>query len=284
MLRGRVDRVNPQRSRTGGDVRDVGDDLASSLLRAGRRQERGELRTDVPSGWLRCGDLLEQPTLIADWRARLSAWLTEAHDAAPERTAASYVMSWYLHVPAYVGALLLHHERRVPSLKPERLAFSLGEDRPHPVGIAVLGKAFYCLPTDPGSARPEATVVRDERALAAMLRAQFTAHASRFVRAYAPSTRLGRRMMWAAATDALDNSLWWAGRQGGTPEAEGAGVADAALVLDARYRPFTSASKLRATVDDEGHRAWRRQRESCCFSYLLPGEAECEECPRICQR
>ncbi|MBB4687800.1 (2Fe-2S)-binding protein [Amycolatopsis jiangsuensis] len=276
--------MNPQRSRTSGDAHAIGDDLASSLRRAGSRQQRGELRADVPGGWFRCAELLEQPTLFAGWRARLSAWLTENHGAAPERTAAGYVMSWYLHVPAYAGALLLHHERRVPSLKPEHLAFGLGEDRPHPAGIAVLGEAFYCLPTDPGSARPEATVVRDERALAAVLRAQFIAHAARFVRAYAPGTRLGRRMLWAAATDALDNSLWWAGRQGGTPEAEGAGVADAALVLDARYRPLTSASKLRTTVDDEGHRVWERRRESCCFSYLLPGEAECEECPRTCQR
>ncbi|GAA3556595.1 (2Fe-2S)-binding protein [Amycolatopsis ultiminotia] len=282
--------MNPQRSRAGRAAHEargaggVGDDLASSLLRAGRRQERGELRTDFPSGWSRCAELLERPELFTDWRTRLSDWLIATHGVAPERTAASYVMSWYLHVPAYVGALLLHHERRVPSLKPEHLAFNLGDDRPHPVGMAVLGKAFYCLPTDPGSARQEATVVRDERALAATLRAQFTAHAARFVRAYAPGTRLGRRMLWAAATDALDNSLWWAGRQGGTPEAEGAGVADAALVLDARYHPLTSASTMQATVDAEGHRTWERRRESCCFSYLLPDEAECGECPRICRR
>ncbi|HWD07319.1 MAG TPA: (2Fe-2S)-binding protein [Amycolatopsis sp.] len=266
------------------DHREVGDDLGSSLLRIGRLQERGELRCDAPSGWLRCDELLANPARFADWRARLATWLVRNHGAAPERTTAGYLMSWYLHVPAYVGALLLHHERRVPSLKPEQLAFGLGEDRPDPVGMAVLSNAFYCLPTDPGSAREEATVVADERALAGVLRAEYLAHASRFVRAYAPGTRLGRRMLWAAATDALDNSLWWVGRQGGTPEAEGAGVADAALVLDARYRPLTSASTLRATVDDAGHRGWERRRESCCFSYLLPGESECGECPRVCSR
>jgi hypothetical protein len=164
------------------DHREVGDDLGSSLLRIGRLQERGELRCDAPSGWLRCDELLANPARFADWRARLATWLVRNHGAAPERTTAGYVMSWYLHVPAYVGALLLHHERRVPSLKPEQLAFGLGEDRPDPVGMAVLSNAFYCLPTDPGSAREEATVVADERALAGVLRAEYLAAVGRGAR------------------------------------------------------------------------------------------------------
>ena len=283
-----MDQLNPQRSRDAREnsapeshALEVGDSLAASLVRASFRDQ---LRADVPDGWLRCSDLLNEPARFDEWRSRLACWLRQQHGSAPTQTAASYVMSWYLYVPAYVGALLLHHERRVPSLKPEQLAFGLGPDRPHPEGMAVLSDTFYCLPTDPGSARPEATVVRDERALAAVLRAQFVGHAARFVRAYAPGTRLGRRMLWAAATDALDGALWRVGRQGGTAEAEGAGVADAALVLDVQYRPLTSASTLRMAINDDGRRVWERRRESCCFSYLLPGEAECESCPRVCRR
>jgi hypothetical protein len=271
--------VNQQRSFR--DAREVGDGLASSLLRVSGLQE---LRRDVPDGWIRCADLLEKPERFGKWRGLLGDWLLREHDAAPDRTTAGYVLTWYLHVPAYVGALLLHHERRVPSLKPEELAFRLADDQPHPEGMAVLGDAFHCLPTDPGSARQEATVVRDERALAAVLRARYLAHAARFVQAYAPVSRLGRRTLWAAATDALENSLWWAGRQGGTPEAEGAGVADAALVLDAVHPPLTSASTLRLTEGADGNREWTRRRESCCFSYLLPAEPECDGCPRTCSR
>lgn len=252
-------------------TRELDDGLASSL---GRRA----LRRDVPAGWIRCSELLAKPGYFTEWHGLLGEWLRREHQEAPGRTTASYVLSWYLHVPAYVGALLLHHERRVPSLRPEELAFGLADDQPHPDGMAVLGEAFHCLPTDPGSARPEATVVRDERALAAVLRARYLAHVTRFVQAYAQVSRLGRRTLWAAATDALENSLWWAGRQGGTPEAEGAGVADAALVLDARYPPLTSASTLRLA---EG-REWTRRRQSCCFSYLLPSESECDGCPRTC--
>jgi len=263
------------------------DSLAASLARLEGLQDRSELRFDLPSGddeWQRCSDLLDDPARFGDWLDTLGDWLRARHGSAPKRTAAGYIMSWYLHVPAYVGALLMHHERRVPSLRPDELAFRLSADRPHPEGLAVLGDAFYCLPTDPGSARPEATVVADERALAAVFRARYIAHAAHFVRVYAPISRLGRRMLWAAATDALDNSLWWAGMQGGTKETEGAGVADAALVLESRFAPLTSASTLRVSTDSGGHREWTRRRESCCFSYLLPGESECDSCPRTCPK
>ncbi|GAB3005864.1 (2Fe-2S)-binding protein [Amycolatopsis acidiphila] len=253
--------------------------LAASVARVAPLQRRTEFRADLPAreGWQRCSALLGDPARFDGWRRLLAGWLRDRFGEAPARTTAGYVMSWYLHVPAYTAALLLHHERRVPLLRPGELAFRLGGDRPHPEGIAVLGAEFYCLPADPAAGCPEATVVADERALAAVLRARYTAHAAKFVHAYAPVAGLGRRMLWAAATDALDNSLWWAGRQSGD---EGAGVADAALVLDARHAPLTSASALRLN----GDRTWVRRRESCCFSYLLPGEAECVECPRVRHR
>ena len=136
----------------------------------------------------------------------------------------------------------------------------------------MLGDEFWCLPTDPASATPGATVVRDERALAAVLRARYTAHAARFVEAYAPLSRFGRRTLWATATDALDSALWGRGRQG-SPDG-------ATLVLDQRYPPLTSASTVRLVEPGE----WTRRGGSCCFSYLLPAESECDGCPRTCSR
>nr|WP_142002259.1 (2Fe-2S)-binding protein [Amycolatopsis cihanbeyliensis] len=244
-------------------------------------QSRIELRTGRPGDgrWRRCCDLLETPYLFTRWRADLATWLSARHGVAPARTTASYVASWYLRVPAYVGALLLHHERRVPALRPEELTLRVAaEGRPNPDGVAVLGESFYCLPSDPGSALPEATVVADDRALAAVLRARYTAHAARFVQAYREVSPLGPRALWAAATDALDSCLWWAGLDGGD---EGSGVADAALVLESRFAPLTSASTLCTVAATDGHREWTRSRESCCFSYLLPERAECAGCPRV---
>ncbi|HVV12349.1 (2Fe-2S)-binding protein [Amycolatopsis sp.] len=252
--------------------------LAASVASAAARQRRVKFRADLPEtgGWQRCSELLDDVSRFDVWRKLLGEWLRERFGEAPDRTTAGYVMSWYLHVPAYAAALLMSHERRVPLLRPGELAFRLGNDRPHPDAVAVLGTEFYCLPDDPGAADPEATVVADEHALAAVLRARYIAHVAKFIPAYAQATRLGRRTLWAAATDALDNALWWVGRQDGN---EAAGVADAALVLDARHAPLTSASALRLSAD-----GWTRRRESCCFSYLLPDESECAECPRICPR
>ncbi len=260
------------------------DGLQASLS---RMPEDAQLRGDVPEdepGWVRCEDLLGEPARLWGWRERLGDWLAGKYPEAPgipERIPASWILSWYLHVPAFAGAMLLCHERRVPSLAPSALAFRIDGDRPHPGSVAVLGDGFHCLPTDPGSALPGAVVVPDERALAMILRGRFVAHARRFIDVYGPLTRLGRRQLWAAATDSLDNALWSAGRLGGTPAAEGAGVADAALVLESRFPPLTSASTLRLTPGADGRREWTRNRESCCYSYLLPAESECDGCPRI---
>lgn len=261
--------------------------LTTSLERVARLQERAEIRADVPADgrWLRCTSLLDDQRELDQWRNRLRDWLRAEYGTAPERTVASYIMSWYLRIPAYAGALLLHHERRVPDLRPDELALRIAATgRPDPDGVAVLGRSFYCLPSDPGGGRPEATVVADERALAEVLRARYVAHASRFVKAYRRSSPLGARTLWAGATDALDSALWWAGAQGGTRAAEGAAVADAALVLERRFPPLTSASTLRMETATDGERGWTRRRESCCFSYLLPHEAECAGCPRTCPK
>ncbi|WP_370945138.1 iron-sulfur protein [Amycolatopsis sp. cg5] len=244
------------------------DGLAASVHRIERIQQLSGLRfgmTDAP-GWLRCDDLLDAPERLRAWQGRLADWLGTQYDEVPARTVAAWIASWYLHVPARAAAVLFHHERRVPVSK---LAFRLSDDRPHPAEIALLGDGFHCLPSDTAAARPEATVVADEQELAAALRDGYLAHATRFVDAYGPLSRLGRRSLWAAATDALDTALWSAGE----PDA---GVADAALVLGSRHAPLTAASTLRLTPERE----WTRRLESCCFSYLLPSTPECDGCPR----
>lgn len=246
------------------------------MARVSARQRRAELHAGLPDSgeWLRCDVLLDDPARFRAWHERLANWLCREYGQAPDRTAAGYAMTWYLRVPAYAAALLWHHERRVPSLCPADLAFRLGGDHPAPDAIALLRGDFHCLPSDPGADRPEAAVVPDEHSLAAVLRSRYAAHAARFVAAYTTVTRLGRRTLWAAATDALDTALWWAGLQSGD---ERGGVDDAALILGTRHPPFTSASTLRPAPEG----GWRRRRESCCFSYLLPGRPECEGCPRI---
>jgi hypothetical protein len=260
-------------------------ELADAVARAGSRQVRATLRVGLPADsadWVNCAELLSAPDGFAIWRQELAGWLHDRYGEAPERTTAGYVMSWYLFVPAYLSALLFHHERRVPSLRPEHLAFRKSQPRPHPDAIAVLDRGFVCLPDDPAAGTPNATVVPSEQALAAVLRGRFTAHATRFVNSFGEKVRFGRHTMWAAATDALDSAMWLAGRYGGD---EVAGVLDAGLVLADKFAPLTSASTLRPITDSAGAPTWTRRRESCCFHYLMAaGQGVCSTCPRVCKK
>lgn len=252
--------------------------LAESITRASTLQSDVEVRFGLPvdgGDWVVCSDLLGEPERFDNWRKDLAGWLIEEYGSAPDQTTAGYVMGWYLHVPGLLAGLLFHTSRRVPSLRPTDLAFRISDEgRPDVNGIALLSDDFVCLPDDPAGNHPAATVVADEAALAAMLRARFAAHAAQFVSSYGPTVRLGRRMLWAAATDALDKGAWLAGRLCGD---EATGVADAAMILPDKLAPFTSASTL-FTEDGE----WTRRRQSCCFHYAVPGEEVCETCPRVC--
>jgi hypothetical protein len=251
--------------------------LATSVRRTEALPSLLDLRFGLPaeaSGWVICSDLLREPERFDAWRKTLAEWLVEQHGDAPERTTAGYVMSWYLNVPGFLAGVLFHTARRVPSLRPSDIAFRLADSgRPHPVSVAVLSDEFACLPDDPEGNDPAATVVAHESALAALLRARFAAHAAKFVQSFGPTVRLGRRMLWAAATDALDGGPWSAGRLCGD---EASGVADSAMLLPAKLEPFTSASTLRS----DGA-SWTRRRESCCFHYVLPGVEACASCPRV---
>lgn len=263
-------------------------DLLASLARVDKLQDIAVVRFGEPElraaedvrGWWSCEDMLTDPDGFARWQNALSEWLLAEYGDAPDRTSAGFLKAWYLLAPAFLGALMFHHERRVPSLRPQDLWFRIAEDgRPHPDGISLTATEFACLPDDPAAGTPEATVVATEQALAALLRARYVAHAARFIRAYSPGVRFGPRSLWGAVTDALDSGFWRAGRQGGD---EGAGVADAALVLPERIAPFTSASTLCTTHAEDGRAEWTRRKESCCFNYLLAeGKGPCATCPRV---
>lgn len=238
--------------------------------------ERGE--------WVLCSDALADELFFPTWHALLARRLAGQYGSAPAQTPPGYVMSWYAGLFGYLGGALFHLARRVPSLAPQDIAFRLDTRLRRPAEVALLASSFACLPGDPaihrdsapaeGTEIAELTVVPDEQSLAAVLRARVAAHGERFVTAFQPSARFGRRTLWGTVTDSLDGGLLYAGRARGEPAA---GAADAALVLPSRIPPFTSASTVRHI---QGH--WTRERQSCCFHYKLPGvERPCATCPRL---
>lgn len=233
----------------------------------------------VPAGggWTRCADLLR--TGLGGWLGHVDGWLTQeqAGRRPPPVVAAAYLMGWYLQVPTTVAGASFGLARRLPRLDPASLAVHR-----HRVGyvdgVALLGRQFWCLPGDADAGHPDARVVPTEAALAVLLRAAVARHAAAFQAAYDPGVRLGPHQRWAMVTDLLDTALW----ASGTARGDGAaGVADAALVLDAVHPPFTSATRTYRLVDGAGATRWSRRRVSCCFMFALPGLPACVTCPRV---
>jgi hypothetical protein len=253
--------------------------LAASISAADRAVDWMSFRLlDEPGGdWTCCEQALSEPAFFDRWRACVAQRLAEVHSEVPDRTTAGYVLQWYLGVPAYLGAMLFHSARRVPSLQPRQLAFRIDPGWVQEVGLRP-GR-FWCLPGDQDAGHPDATEVPDEAALGGVLRREVVAHATRFLRVYGPMVRFGRRTLWAAVTDVLDTALLLAGTSFGSGQA---GVADAHLVLAERTEPLTSASTTCAITDELGRTHWTRRRGSCCFYYALPGvERPCATCPRV---
>jgi hypothetical protein len=244
---------------------------------------------DVPGfpsssgSWIECEHALSDPAFFPWWRAAVAQRLAKQYApvpgevVVPEQTTGGYVLLWYLAIPSYLGGLLFHSARRVPSLEPRQLSFRL--DSAALQEVALRPGRFWCLPGDPDAGHPDAVPVADEASLGAVLRHEVIAHATRFLTVYGPQVRFGRHTQWAEVTDRLDKALLLAGHSFGSAQA---GAADARLVLADGQKPLTSASRIRQVTDDHGRTHWTRRRGSCCFLYALPGVAHpCASCPRL---
>ena len=235
------------------------------------------------ASWIECERALSDPAFFPWWRAAVAQRLAKQYAPVPDevvvpkQTTGGYVLLWYLAIPSYLGGLLFHSARRVPSLEPRQLSFRLESAALQEV--ALRPGRFWCLPGDPDAGHPDAVPVPDEASLGAVLRHQVIAHATRFLAVYGPQVRFGRHTQWAAVTDRLDKALLLAGQSCGSAQA---GAADARLVLADGEKPLTSASRIRQVTDDRGRVHWTRRRGSCCFLYALPGVAHpCASCPRL---
>ena len=72
----------------------------------------------------------------------------------------------------------------------------------------MLDPRFWCLPEDPAADQPDATVVADQAALVAWLRAEVREHAHAFLATLHPAhRRLPRRALLGAFTDGVDTGL-----------------------------------------------------------------------------
>lgn len=239
------------------------------------------IRVGRPEGdpaYTRCVDV--DAAFLAGWESRIAEGLVRAYGASHPLTAAAFALDWYAGIPSRIGGAMFRLARRVPRLDRAALAFACEATTHHPCSIALLDDRFFCLPDDPDSAHPAATVVADDRALADVLRAQVRMHADDFLRDIRPSVRLPRRGLLGAFFDGLDTGVWF----GGDPAATAAQVilADAATVLPGATSQFRDASSIYRFADVHDRDHVTRRRVSCCYYFKVSDDGRaCSTCPRV---
>lgn len=258
--------------------RDHGHPLRETAKRADAARDWLTVAFQPASGdWLPCSAV--DAEVVAEWEQRAAEVCVKYDGRSHPVTSASYALGWYADIAAGLGALCFQVDRRVPHLDRAAVAFRRHRDDHYPDGVALLDPRFWCLPDDPDATHPDATVVPDEEALAARLRAEVRSHADEFLSWYRPGARLPRRDLLGAFYDGLDVGFWLDGAEASPADLEEA-VAAARLALPGRTGEFSQGSSLEVVTDGSVCRL-ARLRVSCCNYYRVSdvGE-ECASCPR----
>jgi hypothetical protein len=247
--------------------------LRESAARLAEAFGRPVVHGEPGPGWTRCAEV--DGEFVTRWERDVAAEHVREYGRSHASATAGYVLGWYAGVPAGLGAALFRLDRRVPRLDRDAVAFRLAPEA-YPAAYALLEARFWCLPGDPAAGDPHATVVADEAALAAVLRAQVRGHADEFLATWPARGRLPRRALLGAFTDGVDHGLELGGDA--TPEAL---PPEAALVLPRGAAPLP-ASTIVVRVDGRGRRHVDRTTLSCCYYYKVdPAAGPCGTCPRI---
>lgn len=249
-------------------------------------------------GWIHGTDLLADPDalreLIAhDERQGLARY---GRPLRPD-VAAGFGLHRFTWPAALLFTLPWFLERRVPLLAPGDVSIRRASGE-----LTARPGAFVCLPGDPAAGLPGARTVADEAALAAELRTALAGFLAPVLTAFRPAVRRSPRMLWAMATDAVVEGLWYVGGLLGEEERARAELSDllaaepAAARRPARPRaseppalpaptactPGASASFTPgAGFAASGASGTDRARASCCLVYTVQPEEMCGGCPRV---
>jgi hypothetical protein len=230
------------------------------------------------SGWTSCDTV--DARFVAVWEDRIATYLRRTYRQSHPMSVTGFMLDWYAAIPGVVGGACFRRSRRVPQLGPGSLAFHRPDDDPCPDAVALLDLRFWCLPDDPDADHPDASVVPDERTLAATLRAQVRTHADHFLAQHRGARRLPRRQRLGAFFDALDTGLWY----GGDHDVEAAGevLRVGAVVLPGSTKEFAAASSLHILTDARGRSHLSRRRVGCCYYFHVALDRQaCTTCSRV---
>ncbi|MFE2726774.1 (2Fe-2S)-binding protein [Kitasatospora sp. NPDC059327] len=263
-------------------------------------------------GWISGADLLAGPDALGELIAHdARQGLTRYGRPLRPDVAAGFGLHRFTWSAALLFTLPWFLERRVPLLTPADVSIrrATGE-------LTARTGAFVCLTDDPAAGLPDARTVADEAALSAELRAALADFLTPVLTAFRPAVRRSPRMLWAMATDAVVEGLWYVGGLLGEEERARAELSDllapatpaapaapaapatpatpAALAAPGAPEPsappappactpgasapcFTPGAGF-ATGSASGT---DRARASCCLVYTVRPEEMCGGCPRV---
>ncbi|WP_078589496.1 MULTISPECIES: (2Fe-2S)-binding protein [Streptomyces] len=259
-------------------------------------------------GWLPAADLTARPEAVRELIAH-DARTGLARYGQPLRrdVAAGFGLHRFVWPVSLLFTLPWFLERRVPLLALGDVSLRRRSDA---VELTVRPTGFACLPDDPAAGSPQARTAPDEPALAAELRCALGGFLAPVLAAFGPQVRRGPRVLWAMATDAVVEGLWFAG--GLLGEQDRARVELSALLAPGEPAhapvrpgartgpapapaPFTpgagfappapgrgGASTARGAEDDAS--GAERARASCCLVYTVEPQDMCGGCPRVMRR
>ncbi|MFJ3216237.1 (2Fe-2S)-binding protein [Kitasatospora sp. NPDC086801] len=250
-------------------------------------------------GWIPAADLATRPEAVRELIAH-DARQGLARYGRPLRpdVAAGFGLHRVVWPVSLLFTLPWFLERRVPLLGPGDVSVRRGADR---VELTVRPEAFACLPDDPAGGAPQARTVPDENALAAELRCALGGFLEPVLAAFRPEVRRGPRVLWAMATDAAVEGLWYAGGLLGEreraraelsallepPPAGGAtaapecapGAPGGPAPAPSPFAPGAGFAAPAAGCGDAS--GTDRARASCCLVYTAQPEDMCGGCPRV---
>ncbi|MFJ4471871.1 (2Fe-2S)-binding protein [Streptomyces sp. NPDC089424] len=193
------------------------------------------------------------------------------------------IASFGLHRYAWPACLLITVPwflgRRVPRYPVTHVSYDRdapGFDMGH---LMVRPHGFACLPDDPAATLPGATVVPDEEALRAEVRAAVAEHLEPVLAAFGPRMRRRGRALWGMATDEIVEGLWYVAHLLGE---EDRARNELELLLPGATKPYAGSAAFRELTGPGGEKLPTRDRASCCMFYTLRPEDTCATCPRTC--
>ncbi|MET9440409.1 (2Fe-2S)-binding protein [Streptomyces sp. NPDC006610] len=201
-----------------------------------------------------------------------------------QRARPDVIASFGLHRYAWPACLLITVPwlllRRVPRYPVTHVSYSRTVPGLSMGGIAVRPGSFACLPGDPAAALPGATVVADETALRAEVRAAVAEHLEPVLAGFGPRMRRRGRALWGMATDEVVEGLDHVGLLLGEQERA---RRELELLLPGATEPYVGSAAFRAPAGPAADGAQpTRDRVSCCMFYTVRPEDICANCPRLC--